>query len=321
MALTLVIRDGGGAFHGVFKEVLYQPFEAETGISVQGVPGTSEPIRAIEDMVAQGNPIWDMSLLSKAAERALAINGCLTELGPPKPNQMEIPDAMRDDFMAGFLIYANVLVYREGRGETANPSTWADFWNPRDFPGRRAMRRHAFDTLEQALLADGVDSRTLYPLDIDRAFRSLNAIRTHIHVWWRGGGECTELLSKGQVDIAAAWSGRVLAAIALGAPLVIIWEQGLWTYEGFAILGGTPHVELCRAFVEFSSEATRQAECASRLGYGPANPHAFEFIAPERATLLPTDASHFHKMIEIDTAFWGASEDSVTSRFETWMSG
>jgi hypothetical protein len=50
--------------------------------------------------------------------------------------------------------------------------SWADVWNVEGFPGRRVSRKHPIDSMEQALLADGVAPDKLYPLDADRASKT-----------------------------------------------------------------------------------------------------------------------------------------------------
>ena len=60
------------------------------------------------------------------------------------------------------------------------PLSWADFWNVKDFPGKRALPDYASYALPLALLADGVKPENLYPLDVDRAFASLQKIKGSI---------------------------------------------------------------------------------------------------------------------------------------------
>src|SRR4051794_21065185 len=108
MATGLVIRDGGGEFNRVFEETFYRPFEAATGIRIEGIASASEPTELIAEMVSTGHPTWDMSLLSKQSQTVLAARDCLACLGPAGPNQKQIPEEMRDTFMSGVLIYASV---------------------------------------------------------------------------------------------------------------------------------------------------------------------------------------------------------------------
>src|SRR5690606_41913539 len=61
--------------------------------------------------------------------------------------------------------------------------------------------------------SDGVPLDKLYPLDFDRAYKKLDTIKNSIDVWWTGGAQTSQLLKSGEVDICAAWNGRVQAAI------------------------------------------------------------------------------------------------------------
>ena len=92
-------------------------------------------------------------------------------------------------------VYTTVLGYRKdafpgGKG----PQNWVDFWDAKKFPGPRTLRDSPVDNLEFALMADGVAPDKLYPLDIDRAFKKLDAIKPHISVWWKTGAQSAQLL-------------------------------------------------------------------------------------------------------------------------------
>ena len=66
-----------------------------------------------------------------------------------------LPDMFKAPHYAANDVVATVLAYRTDKVKSA-PKSWADFWDVRGRPGQRAMRRFPFDTIEQALLADGV---------------------------------------------------------------------------------------------------------------------------------------------------------------------
>ncbi len=76
----------------------------------------------------------------------------------------------------GDLLWSTVLTYNAQKLKQA-PKSWADFWNVKDYPGKRALRKSAKFTLEIALLADGVKREDLYtvlatPEGVERAFRN-----------------------------------------------------------------------------------------------------------------------------------------------------
>src|SRR5690606_19362858 len=115
---------------------------------------------------------------------------------------------------------------------------WKDFWDVKRFPGLRAMSNSPINTLEQALLADGVPMNDLYPLDLDRAFKSLDRIKKHVAVWWTGGAQSAHVIQSGEVDMVASWNGRMQAVADGGAPINIVWAEGIYAMEGWGILKG-----------------------------------------------------------------------------------
>ena len=181
------------------------------------------------------------------------------------------------------------------------------------------MRKHPFDTIEQALLADGVPGEKLYPLDFDRAFKKLDTIKKDIAVWWTGGAQTSQLLKSGEVDICACWNARAQAAIDDGAPVKIVWTQHLWTPEGWSILKGTPKADMCREFIKFAVDPARQAIFTKHLAYGPTHPDAYKSIPAERAKVLPTAPAYLPGRIQVDDLFWAANKDKTTERFNTWV--
>lgn len=62
--------------------------------------------------------------------------------------------------------------------------------------------------MEAALLADGVPPEKLYPLDIDRAFKSLDRLKPQITTWWSSGAQSQSLIRDGEVEMLAMWNGR-----------------------------------------------------------------------------------------------------------------
>jgi putative spermidine/putrescine transport system substrate-binding protein len=104
-----------------------------------------------------------------------------------------------------------------------------------------------------------------------------------------------------------------------GAPVELVWDGALYTYEGWTILKGTPNVDLMREFIEFCAQGKQQALYTPHVAYGPTNPKAFEYVDAERAKVLPTNPAYLPKMVPVDTDFWGANKDSASERFNAWL--
>lgn len=321
---TILVRDPGGPYAAGFKEAFHDPFFKATGIRSVGLQGQHEPTSLIKGMVDTKTYTWDMALLSLSAADQLFYEGqgYLEKLNIKTPHLDSTPAQYKTEFYAGNNVFSTILAYRtdafEGKGRKP-PSSWADLFNVKDFPGRRAMRKHPFDTIESALLADGVPLDKLYPCDFDRAFKKLDTVKKDVSVWWTGGAQTSQLLKSGEVDMCPTWNARAQASIDDGAPVKIVWNQQIWSPEGWSIIKGTPKADLCREFIKFAVDPERQAVWTKHVAYGPTHPDAYKFIDAKRAALLPTMPDNLKSSIQADFKFWAKEKDKVTERFNAWV--
>jgi len=316
----IVVSDPGGPYTTAYREAFYDPFEKATGIKVVSVARDSQPVAQFAAMVQTKNYVWDVTTLTLSADIPyLESKGLLEPIGL-KPT--EFPDVMPEAITPNWLgvdVYSTVLAYRADKFKDNGPKSWADFWDVKKFPGRRSLRRSPLDTLEQALLADGVPLDKLYPLDVDRAFKSLDKIKPHISIWWTSGAQAMQAIQSGDVDLISTWNGRAQAAKDAGAPVTIVWNQGLYSIEGWGIPKGTPRADAAKQFVRFCADAKRQALLTRTLAYGPTNKRAFDTISKERAPLLPTAPDNIKEMKLPSPQWWEANRQTVTERFNSWI--
>lgn len=315
---TITVRDPGGSYVEAFREAFYLPFEAKTGIKVQPAAASHEPTAEIKAMVEAKSYTWDAALLSLAAHNQLVAQNLLDPLNIDGSAIGDLPEGYRRPHFAGIDVYTTVLAYRTDKVKNA-PESWADFWNVKDFPGRRSLRNNPFDTIEEALMADGVPTAQVYPCDLDRAFRSLDRIRPSINVWWKQGAQSTQLLQTGEVDMVAMWNGAAQRSIDAGTPAKLVWNQNIAGVEGWCLLRGTPKAEQTRAFIAFCMEPRQQAILSKYMTYGPTNPKAYEFIDAKRATVLSTYPDYARTALLIDNDYWAANKDKAIERFNAWM--
>jgi putative spermidine/putrescine transport system substrate-binding protein len=319
-AVQLTVRDPGGPYEKAFTEGLYKPFnEKYKGqCEVIGVAGKHEPTSQIKAMVDTKTYTWDAALISQAAHDLLVASNYLDMLELKGTAYDEIKPEYKTPTFAGNDIYAAVIGYRTDKVKKP-PKSWADLWNVKDFPGRRALRKYPFDTIEEALMADGVPKDKVYPCDFDRAFKSLDKIRKDVAVWWDQGAQSSQMIKTNEVDIIAGYNARLQAAIDEGAPVALEWNQNIAGVEGWVILKGTPRADWCRKFIALAMEAKSQADWAPYLAYGPSNTNAFKFISPERAKVSGSFPEHASKALLIDNAFWGKEKDKAIDMFNAWM--
>jgi putative spermidine/putrescine transport system substrate-binding protein len=318
---TVVVCSYGGAFQDAQRKAYFEPFERETGIKMVEASYSGE-YGKIKAMVQTKNVFWDVvdaetSVLLRGAEE-----GMLEEIDYTVVDKTElIPEAIHShgvatDFFSTVLAY-NKKVYPNA---ASAPQSWSDFWDVVKFPGPRALRRDPRSTLEIALMADGVPMDKLYPLDVDRAFKSLDRIKDHVKVWWSAGHQPAQLLSDGEVVMASAWNGRIWAAAKFdNQPLAVVWYQGLADPEWWIIPKGAKNRDAAMRFIAFASRAENQANFIRYIAYGPTNTKAFGSISPEEAKDLPTYPPNFAKQVVIDGLWWAANEDKVLERWNSWL--
>lgn len=316
----LVVRDPGGPYSKAFAEAFYKPFQAETGIEIVPIVAQADPIAMVKGMVQAKNYAWDLVLLNRQSQDVLTHPATGVFLEEIHVNAPEIPAKYANEYMIGTLVLQTVLAVRTDKFKGGRlPASWADFWDVQKFPGRRALRRAPNDTLEEAVLSGGGPSSSLYPIDAKTAFANLDRIKKNINVWWTGGAQTSQLLTSGEVDLCPTWNARAQVAIDGGSPVKIIWNQGLWSTEGFCILKGTPKADIGREFIKFTCDAKRQAIYTKGLAYGPSNPDAYKYIDPVRAKVLPTHPDNIATAVKIDGKYWADNNGKMTEAFNTWL--
>lgn len=320
-AETLTVADVGGAIAPALRAAFYDPYEKEYGVKVVNVAHDSDPVTQFKLLVDAKTYIWDVSMVTQDnVARLTAPKNYLEPLNISQDVAKDMLPGMLTDTWMGFSVFGIIMAYNKSTFASNAPKSWADFWDTGKFPGRRGLYKSGWGTLEMALLADGVAPDKLYPLDVDRAFKKLDAIKSSVSVWWEAGAQNTQILQSGEVDMADTWSGRGYAAMAAGAPLNLIWE-GLYSLDGWSIPIGTPRADLARKFVQFCMRPEQQAIYSSIVANGPSNKRAFEHLSAERAAILPTSPENFKGLAKLDSAWWGANYDAVTERFQEWMLG
>lgn len=316
---TLTVADPGGAWTPACDAAFVKPFEKEAGVSINHIARQHYPSVEIKANVEAGSYTWDAVIATDADVYELSPQHLLEKLDWSGPDMAQIMPAARKPDWMGTDTYATVIAYRTDKFGKNGPSSWADFWDVTKFPGRRAMHKHPIDTLEEALMADGVAMDKLYPIDMDRAFKKLDQIKPHVDVWWTGGAQTTQMLESGEVDMLPTWNARAQVVIDAGKPAEISWNQGIYSLEGWVIPKGDPRADLARQFIKFCANAKRQAEFVSKLSYGPTNPKAYDYIPKERARYLPTAPDNLKRMVQSSTEWWGKNKEAAIERFNAWL--
>lgn len=316
-AKEVVVASWGGAYTDAQRAAFFDPFEKETGIKVVIAEFTLSKLKL---MVESGKPEWDLITGIQGEEVIASEKDNLLEKIDYKivPMKNLVKGTAWDRYVVAEW-YTCVVGYSPKAFPKDRPKSWADFWNLQKFPGARAMAKEALLTLVPALLADGVDPNKLFPLDYDRAFRSLDRIKPHVNVWYSTNAQPPQLIADGQVVMSSGWNGRFQSAMDKGAPIAYTWNQGIIETGGYAIPRGAKNGQGAMQLIAYALDPKRQAVFAKRIPYGVTNTQTFKYVDPETAKKLPTAPENRAKGVQLDFKWLADHLSEMTEKLNKYL--
>ena len=193
------------AYEEAVMKAIFEPFTKATGIEIVKAPATLGKVLA---MFEAGDMELDVDG-RRRARHALA-----QPEGRAREDQLQGVEARptpRTSTTAATTWWPT-STSRRSSATTPRPSppassrsSWAEFWDLKKFPGPRMLTDLAAGAidLEFALLADGVPKDKLYPIDVDRAFKSLDRVRPAIRKFWDTGALSAQMLADKEVVLGS----------------------------------------------------------------------------------------------------------------------
>lgn len=317
---TLTVATWGGTYTQKQRQTIIDPFTKESGIKVLDASYTGG-LGQLRAMVEAGNSTWDVVEL----EAADVINACNEGLIEPldKAKLEHVADLGKGvaECGLGAVGWSIVIGYNSAAtGDAAK--TWADFWDVKKYPGKRAMRRSPQYALEAALLADGVAPGELYkvlatPQGLDRAFKKLDEIKPQIQ-WWEAGSQPAEWLASGNVVMSTSYVGRLVEAAAEKAPVKFGWNGAFYSLDYWAVVKGTKNTDASYSFLNYATGAKPQAAFSEIQPVAPVNVKAEALLSPERRKIMPVGENLAQNVVFSDQ-FWVDNTDALTERFNNWL--
>lgn len=318
---NLTVISFGGATKQAQEKAYFQPFNASGAGTVVAGEYNGE-LSKIKAMVDVGHTSWDVVEVESPELLRGCEEGLFEKLDPARFGDPAtfVPGTLSECGVATY-VWSMVMAYDHDKLAKA-PSSWADFWNVKDFPGKRGLRKGAKYTLEIALLADGVKQDDLYkvlgtPEGVSRAFAKLDQIKSNIQ-WWEAGAQPAQWLIAGDVVMSAAYNGRIAAAQKEGMKLSIVWPQSLFDPEYWAVVKGTPNKKLAEDFIAFASQPQTQKVFSENIPYGPVNKQALALLPADVQKQLPTAEANLAQARAVDAEFWVDHGEELEQRFNAW---
>ncbi|WP_421566363.1 ABC transporter substrate-binding protein [Ochrobactrum sp. EDr1-4] len=323
-AERVVIASTGGIYDKVLKEAWFDPFTKETGIEVVTVVATNAEMRSkASAMVKAGNVSWDLYLdgeIQSASKAHQEITEDLSRFCEQFKGKAGLVENACERGGALLQSTATLLAYRLNDGP--QPQTWADMWDVKKFKGGRTFPN--FDdpwrVLAAALLADGVKKDELFPLDVDRAFRKLDEIRSDVTLWWRTGDQSVQGFRNKDYALGEIWLTRAKAMKNEGLPIGWSYKASFLVGDRIAVVKGAPNRENAKKLIAFWLNSPQaQAQACEKLSCTPPSTYAIALMSDEARQTMPS-ASDLEENIIIPDADWiNKNSASLLQQWNTWV--
>jgi len=252
----IVSANTGGPYLQATLDATGKAFTEATGIEVLGDGPQTLP--QLQQMVQANRVTWDVVEVPPVFTMRYC-GELFQELPEDLQNLENVLPGFGNACGVPAVGYANIMLYDTEAFPDGGPTNWADFFDTAKFPGKRGLWDGAEGVnLEIALMADGVDPKELYPLDLDRAFAKLDTIREDI-VFWRSGAQSTQMMESKEVDMLMAWSSRAYPALNNGASFMPVWNQHIIYNNVLAIPKGVKYPEISADYIRTAMMPAQQA--------------------------------------------------------------
>jgi putative spermidine/putrescine transport system substrate-binding protein len=316
----ITVVNFGGTQAQAQKKAYYDPFEKATGIKVIPVEYNGEQAK-VKAMVETKKVTWDVVEAESPDAQRGCDEGMFEKIDWSKLPKADMVPAAVSDCGVGIFVWSTVLAYN-GDKLKDGPKTWADFWDVKKFPGKRAMRKGARYNLEFALMADGVKPADVYKVlatkeGAERGFKKLTELKPNIQ-WWEAGAQPPQFLVAGDVVMTTAYNGRIDVANREGKNLKMSFAGSIYDLDYWVVPKGTPNRDAAMKFIAFTTQASQQTIYAQSIGYGPTNSKALENLDAKVMATLPTAPANTKDALKFSIQFWTDQGEALEKRFASW---
>jgi putative spermidine/putrescine transport system substrate-binding protein len=320
---TMVLATWGGRYSKAMKDIFLTPFAQETGVSPQTVDAPGGFVPMLQAQAKAGNVTWDLVDVGEADSLFLLDNGLIQPF--PADVKADLVAAVGEQHVAdhgiSFAAFGWVIATNKKTAKKV-PATPAEFFDTQNFPGRRTM--YGEDQLTgvlYALQADGVPRNQLYPPDLDRAYRKLDKIKPGVAVWWRTGDQSQQVFRDNEVAMGLLWDGRAAGVIDQGVDLDLAFEGSPISRDLLVVPAKAPNAAAAFEFLRwYATHPAEGGKWIQAMGYGVANPKAYEHVPPKIAQRSAYYPPNFAKGFLVNARWQSQHRADLVKRWTQWLS-
>ena len=312
-AKEVVVVNAGGDAVAAFTKAWVEPYMKAGGKAV--VDGSNPTSAKVKAMVESGKVTWDALDRNLIAALELGRQNLLEKIDYSIVDKNKVRPEHVGEWGVGSYIYGNVLTYQTDAWGGRKPSTWKDFWNLKDFPGKRALRKHIDGQLEAALLADGVAPDKIYPIDVKRALDKVSSIKDQT-IFWATGAESQQIFRDREVVMGGLWNTRAtVAKKESGGKVDFTFNEGSAWVGAWLVPRGNPAGKDVFRYIASAQDPAGQVELFKLLGNGPVNPAAAAMVPDELKSLDPSSAENYKVQIPANPEWYAANSATVLNQY------
>jgi putative spermidine/putrescine transport system substrate-binding protein len=312
----IVLVNWGGDAVKYFGQAWAAPYTHDTGINVI-VDGSGPSEGKMKAMVESGAVTWDVCDSGGGTSMELAPTGVLRPIDYSVVDKSKLfPGFAYSHGMTNYM-YSFVLGYNSSKVPHA-PTSWVDFWNVKDFPGMRSIRKDVAGNLEIALMSTGMPLSEVYPITPEKEKLALERLRLikDKTLYWGGGAESQTLMRNNEVVMGAFWNTRLkVVNEETKGKWDWTWNQGILFPGAWVVLSKNPAGDDIWPFLASTQIPERQIVLLKAFANAPANPQAAAIVPPELKKINATDPDNYKLQLASDDAWYGKNYSRVNTLY------
>ena len=330
-AVTEVRFDGwGGVVQEAIDKYAFQPYTKKTGLKV--VQGTFGDENEIITKVKTSNPGDFQIVHSSGVEyyKKYVDGGWVSEINEANiPNMVNVMAAMIEPFRkmtpklsavpydygtTGIAYNTKVISPEEAKEKGAN------LLIDKKYAGKIGGFGDMNTRVWYGALQSGQSPNDIK--DIEAVWAKIREGRDMTKKYWSSGAELMDLLSKEEIVVTEAWSGRVAALQEQGHPIGYLDPAGSYAWmEDMLVLKGSPMAE-CEELINFMLDTATSIAVAEGQNYPPSlDPNKVK-LTDKIAKMPAFDPTGTMKTLTFaDPIYWAANADAWQKQWDRISKG
>jgi putative spermidine/putrescine transport system substrate-binding protein len=326
----VVVQTWGGGVQKAEDAAFYQTFEKDTGIKVTQVVG-SEVEAKLKAMVESGKVEWDViSGMGLMQIIRLGKTGLLEPVDYSiVTNTGSLIAGGKQNWGVAMEIYGDVVAYNVDAFKDNPPTSPADFFDLKKFPGNRCVNNWGSPEIPFyfALLADGVPRDQIWnTLKTDegrnRALKKLDTVKSVLRTY-DSGDQMMRLFLDKEVTIGIVLDGRMNKVNSMGGKVKIIWDGGYVDPAYWAVVKNAPHKDAAQKFLNYILTPERQVVYTQNIFYATSNTKATALLSKELqqgASTYPDNLAKLYVLTADDSAVIADIQPKLLELWNAWLS-